>query len=93
MVINQALAAGLPIIASDQVGAGLDFVENGRNGIRVPAGDTDALYRAMKSIALDRDLIHSWGQRSREIARGLTPEVGAEKWVQVFNDLMSVKPN
>ena len=30
VVINQALAAGLPIITSDMVGAGLDFVENGR---------------------------------------------------------------
>jgi glycosyltransferase involved in cell wall biosynthesis len=93
VVINQALAAGLPIITSDMVGAGLDFVENGRNGVQVPAGDAEALYRAMESIASDRNLATRWGQRSRELARGLTPEAGAEKWVQVFNSLMSIEPN
>jgi len=91
VVINQALAAGLPIITSDQVGAGLDFVENGKNGVQVPAGDAYALYRAMESIALNRDLARRWGQRSREMARGLTPEAGAEKWMQVFNSLMSLE--
>src|SRR5262249_40510691 len=50
VVVNQALAAGLPIITSDAVGAGLDYVENGFNGLRVPAGDVDALYRAMETI-------------------------------------------
>jgi glycosyltransferase involved in cell wall biosynthesis len=93
VVINQALAAGLPIITSDQVGAGLDFVENGRNGVQVPAGDAEALYRAMESVTLDRELATRWGQRSREIARGLTPEGGAEKWVKVFNSLMTIEPN
>jgi glycosyltransferase involved in cell wall biosynthesis len=93
VVINQALAAGLPIITSDQVGAGLDLVENGKNGICVPAGDADALYKAMELIAINRDLVYRWGQLSREIARGLTPEAGAEKWVHVFNSLTSVEPN
>jgi glycosyltransferase involved in cell wall biosynthesis len=91
VVINQALAAGLPIITSDQVGAGIDLVENGRNGICVPAGEADALYWAMASIAADRSVLRTWGQRSREIARTLTPEAGAEKWVQVFNSLISTQ--
>ena len=88
VVINQALAAGLPIITSDAVGAGLDLVENGINGIRVAAADVEALYAAMEKFTLSPDLARRWGKRSRERASDLTPEAGAVKWVQVFDRLM-----
>jgi glycosyltransferase involved in cell wall biosynthesis len=87
VVINQALAAGMPIITSNTVGAGLDFVENGINGMCVPVDDVDALYGAMETLAINPDLAPQWGKRSRERARDLTPEAGAEKWVRVFDSL------
>ena len=87
VVINQASAAGMPIITTDAVGAGLDLIENGSNGIRVAANDTDALYRAMEAFAINPDIVWQWGIRSRERARDLTPEAGAEKWVRVFDSL------
>src|SRR5262249_52744564 len=87
VVINQALAAGLPIIASDAAGAGLDLVNNNVNGLRVVAGDAKLLYRAMKKVAKNPDLARQWGAKSREMAHDMTPEAGAEKWVQVFRSL------
>jgi glycosyltransferase involved in cell wall biosynthesis len=87
VVINQALAAGLPIITSDAVGAGFDLVENGINGLRVIADDVDVLYRAMEMLALSPTLARQWGQSSRKKARDITPEVGAEKWVRVFESV------
>src|SRR5262249_21288206 len=87
VVINQALAAGLPIVTSDAVGAGVDFVDDGVNGIRVAAGDADQLYHAMETIALSPELARQWGMKSRERARALTPEAGADKWVRVFNSI------
>src|SRR5262249_33765276 len=51
VVINQALAAGLPIITSNAVGAGIDLVENGVNGMRIAADDVDSLYRSMEALA------------------------------------------
>jgi glycosyltransferase involved in cell wall biosynthesis len=89
VVVNQALAAGLPIITSDAVGAGLDLVENRSNGLRVPANDTDALYNAMETIASNPELRSKWGERSRKVAGDLTPEAGAEKWVRVFEHFQS----
>src|SRR5262249_52914577 len=53
VVINQALAAGLPIITSDAVGAGLDLVDDGINGMRVVAGNLDCLYDAMETLTLN----------------------------------------
>ena len=87
VVINQALAAGLPIITSDAVGAGLDLVENGVNGMCVAANDLEGLYRLMETLALNPEIARKWGRRSRESARDLTPEAGAEKWVRVFESL------
>src|SRR5262249_50212991 len=85
VVVNQALAAGLPIITSNAVGAGLDLVKNGFNGTCVPAGDVDALYCAMEALSLNPDMAGQWGENSRSRAGDLTPQAGARKWVQVFD--------
>ena len=87
VVINQALATGLPIITSNAVGAGLDLVENGVNGMRIAANDLNGLYRSMKALSSSREVVRLWGERSRERARDLTPEAGAEKWARVFEEI------
>jgi glycosyltransferase involved in cell wall biosynthesis len=87
VVVNQALATGLPIITSDAVGAGLDYVENGTNGVRVKAADVDALYVAMYGLAQNPEIARIWGVKSREMAQALTPEAGANKWLGVFETL------
>jgi glycosyltransferase involved in cell wall biosynthesis len=84
VVVNQALGAGLPVITSDAVGAGLDLVENGVNGLHCRAGDGDSLRQAMETVARDRGLTRKWGEASRQKALALTPEAGAEKWIEVF---------
>ncbi len=89
VVVNQALAAGLPIITSDAVGAGLDLVEDGINGMRVSANDAEALYAAMEAFARNRSLACEWGRRSREKAPDVASKAGAEKWVRVFDKLFS----
>ena len=89
VVVNQALAAGLPVITSDAVGAGFDLVENGVNGMCVSANDVDALYRALETVASSPETAARWGQNSREKALTVTPEVGAEKWVRVFDALLA----
>ncbi|HUP32564.1 MAG TPA: glycosyltransferase family 4 protein [Gaiellaceae bacterium] len=47
VVVNEALACGCPVIASDTVGAAEDLVVEGVNGLIVPAGDASALAAAM----------------------------------------------
>ena len=38
LVVHEGLAHGLPVITTDQVGAGDDLIESGTNGYVVPAG-------------------------------------------------------
>jgi glycosyltransferase involved in cell wall biosynthesis len=47
VVVNEALACGTPVIASDAVGAAEDLITDGVNGLIVPAGDTAALAGAL----------------------------------------------
>jgi glycosyltransferase involved in cell wall biosynthesis len=89
VVVNQALGAGLPIISSDAVGAALDLVEDGVNGLLRPAGDAIALQRAMEVFTENPGLAPAWGEASRRKALEITPEAGAEKWAQVFDTLSS----
>ena len=77
MVLNEAAAAGLPLVASEESGAAHDLVEDGGNGFRFAARDVDALRSALQRLADDPDLRARFGARSRELALGFTPEAWA----------------
>jgi len=51
LVVNEALAAGLPAVVSDGVGAGVDLIEPGVTGEIVPVGDVPALALALEAVA------------------------------------------
>jgi len=74
LVINEAMAAGLAIIATDRVGSVDDLVNEGGNGLVVPAGSPESLTKAMQNLARQTDLIAEMGQRSREIITNWTIE-------------------
>lgn len=56
LVTREAVLAGLPVIAS-RMGGILDAIEDGVNGILMPAGDLDAWGAAMRRMVQDPDLI------------------------------------
>ena len=65
VVVNEAMASGLPVVVSDQVGASADLVEEGRNGHVVPAGDAGALARALSDVLGDEARRREMGSRER----------------------------
>jgi glycosyltransferase involved in cell wall biosynthesis len=50
VVVEEAMAEGTPVIASDAVGAAADLVVDGYSGIGFPSGDSGALAVALSSI-------------------------------------------
>lgn len=50
LVVNEAAAAGLAIVASDRVGAAYELVRDGVNGFMFPAGDLPALTAALRQV-------------------------------------------
>jgi glycosyltransferase involved in cell wall biosynthesis len=51
LIVPEGLASGLPVIATDRMGAAGEIIQSG-NGWKVPAGDEEALYRAMLEAAM-----------------------------------------
>jgi len=65
LVINEAMAIGLPVIASDRVGCVEDLVVDGRTGIVVEAGSRVSLASAMLRLAEDANARASMGEAAR----------------------------
>jgi glycosyltransferase involved in cell wall biosynthesis len=63
----EAMAAGLPVIASD-VGGTADIIEHGGNGFIAPAGDGRTLAGMIATILEDDAVRASMAHRSRELA-------------------------
>jgi glycosyltransferase involved in cell wall biosynthesis len=70
VVVNEAAASGLPLVLSDRVGAAHDLLEDGRNGMLVPAGDAAAAGDALRALAADPDRRRAMGAASRQLVRG-----------------------
>lgn len=50
LAINEAMAAGIPVIASDKCGASPDMIDEGETGHIFPSNDKAALVSAMKRL-------------------------------------------
>jgi len=57
LVVNEAMACGVPVIVSDQAGCAPDLVIDGRTGFTYPCGRTDELTQRMREIARNHDLL------------------------------------
>jgi glycosyltransferase involved in cell wall biosynthesis len=50
LVVNEAMACGLPAVVSDAVGCGPDLIEEGATGAVFPLGDTTGFARAIERV-------------------------------------------
>lgn len=89
VVVNQAVSAGLPVIASDAVGAARDLVRPGENGFCVPAGEPAPLAKAMIQLAEDASLRQRFGSASLALAESITPAAGAEKFESILHEVIA----
>jgi glycosyltransferase involved in cell wall biosynthesis len=69
MVVTEAFARGVPVIATDRAGAS-DLVRHGENGLIVPAGDAAALADALRWCLDNRARLHEMRFAALETARG-----------------------
>ena len=78
LVANEAFNQGVPVIATDAVGAAAGgLVRHERTGLVVPAGDADALAAALRRLHDDRPLRTRLGAAAREAVKAHTHEAWA----------------
>jgi glycosyltransferase involved in cell wall biosynthesis len=87
LVVPEGLAAGLPVIATDRMGAALEFVESGRNGWLIRAGDQEALLEVMREAALIP--LDEMNCRARKSVSGHTLQSGAVRFVEYAQRVIS----
>lgn len=66
-VIVEALAAGLPTIATSRPQV-TEYIEDGKNGLLFPYGDDDALAQAIERVIRDPELAKALGSEARRAA-------------------------
>ena len=67
LVLNEAMCFGLPVIATDQVGAAYDLIRHGENGFVYPVGDIESLSAYLERILKDDELRAKMGKVSLDI--------------------------
>lgn len=77
MVVNEAMACGLPVVASDRVGAGTDLVHDGANGYVVRAGDVAQLADALQALVSSKARRDEFGRVSRQVIERWNHECAA----------------
>lgn len=64
----EAMACGLPVVSTDHTPGGARLLINdGENGLLVPVGDVDAIYRALCLYAEDYSLAERCGKNARKV--------------------------
>ena len=74
LVVNEAMACGLPIIATDVAGCTADLVQDGENGYVIPAANVGKLEEAIAAFARDPQLASRMGQHSARLIEDFSPE-------------------
>ncbi len=77
LVVNEAMACRLPIIASNAAGCVADLVADGWNGRVVNSQSVEELASAMTELARDSELRATMGKRSRERISAFSPQACA----------------
>jgi glycosyltransferase involved in cell wall biosynthesis len=83
-VLLEALASGVPAIATDCSDAAREILANGKYGLLVSCGDIDALGAAIASLASDEELRHRLGTLGRLAIAPFEPARVLDAWEAVI---------
>lgn len=78
LVVNEAMACGLPALVSDRVGCAADLVTGGETGFAYPCGDVSALAAHMQRLAADPQLRERLGAAARRRIEAYSVEAAAD---------------
>ncbi len=90
VVVNQAVASGMPVIVSSAVGASHDLVEPEANGFCVRPDDVEELQSAMRRLVDSRERMAAFGKRSADIAERISLRQGVEDWHHFLQGAIAV---
>jgi glycosyltransferase involved in cell wall biosynthesis len=84
LVVQEAMAAGVPVAAFDCPSGVREVIQHERNGLLVGPNSIDGMAGALLRLATDDDLRHRLGQGAIESSTRYAPDVIAQRWVEIF---------
>jgi len=91
LVVTEALACGLPVIITPNVGAG-DLVADGREGFIVPICSHEAIAERLDTLNRDRELLAAMSQNARATAAQRPWAVYRKQWVEALRGALCRQP-
>lgn len=88
LVVNEAMAKGLPVVVSDTCVAGLELVENGKNGYLFPMGQEKVGIEKLSQIIACDDTLKAMAVESIKTIRDYTIENMAKTHIEVFKKVL-----
>ena len=87
LVINEAMAAGLPIITTYSCGAGVEMVKQGINGFLYEAEDAQSLKKHLENLMDSEQNRQHMGEESLSVVRNYTIEKMMEAHYHIWNEM------
>lgn len=85
LVINEAMACGLPVITTDRCIAGLEMIQNDENGYIVPVGDEKALAVRVKYILDNEEIRKKFSENNLQKIEYWTIENMVQEHLEFLN--------
>ena len=87
LVITEAEACGLPVVAFDCPSAPHELVHHGQNGFMVPLGDVDDFADKICKLIADEQLRKAFGTASVAVAAQFKIEAIQEQWMDLYHKI------
>ena len=80
LVVNEAMACGLPVLVSERCGWVPELCREGETGYRFAPDSVDELAGLMVRVSSDSAQLSAFGEASRRIISSFTPQIWAKKF-------------
>jgi glycosyltransferase involved in cell wall biosynthesis len=92
LVVNEAMASGLPVLVSNRCGCAVDLVEEGRNGYLFDPYKALTLPTIMQRLAVSGPALEDMGRASQQIIALWSTETFANNLARAAEVALSTKP-
>lgn len=84
LVVNEAMAAGLPVVGTTRCNAALELIEHGKNGFLVETENVEQMKNALLELVRSKELREEMGGRALQTVANYTIENMALEHKQIF---------
>ena len=93
LVVNEAMANGMPIISTNQSAAALHFIQDGKNGYIYKVDDEEDYLRKLKIMCSDPKLLDRMSRFNINLIQNYSIETMAKQHLTTFIQLQEEKRN